>query len=85
MLKTFISSAIITFGLNALYGRYNVRRSFWAGKWNSTNAYNFVKYTISKGYPVDSWEYGNLLYYFFYTWSFNIAYHLFGVLEHEVS
>lgn len=66
MLKTFISSAIITFGLNALYGRYNVRRSFWAGKWNSTNAYNFVKYTISKGYPVDSWEYGNLLYYFFF-------------------
>lgn len=55
------TGAIITFGLNALYGRYNVRRSFWAGKWNSTNAYNFVKYTISKGYPVDSWEYGNEL------------------------
>uniref|UniRef100_A0A0E0KAE8 Heparanase-like protein n=1 Tax=Oryza punctata TaxID=4537 RepID=A0A0E0KAE8_ORYPU len=55
------TGAIITFGLNALYGRYNVRRSFWAGKWNSTNAYDFVKYTISKGYPVDSWEYGNEL------------------------
>ncbi|EAZ26032.1 hypothetical protein OsJ_09885 [Oryza sativa Japonica Group] len=55
------TGAIITFGLNALYGRYNVRRSFWASKWNSTNAYNFVKYTISKGYPVDSWEYGNEL------------------------
>ncbi|KAG8074006.1 hypothetical protein GUJ93_ZPchr0006g43812 [Zizania palustris] len=55
------SGAIVTFGLNALYGRYNVRRSFWAGKWNSTNAYDFLKYTISKGYPVDSWEFGNEL------------------------
>ncbi|KAK3148012.1 hypothetical protein QOZ80_3BG0289510 [Eleusine coracana subsp. coracana] len=55
------TGAIVTFGLNALYGRYNVRRSIWAGKWNSTNAYDFVKYTISKGYPVDSWEFGNEL------------------------
>lgn len=55
------TGAIITFGVNALYGRYNVRRSIWAGKWNSTNAYDFVKYTISKGYPVSSWEFGNEL------------------------
>ncbi|KAF7050061.1 hypothetical protein CFC21_058475 [Triticum aestivum] len=55
------TGAIITFGLNALHGRYNVQRSFWAGKWNSTNTYDFVKYTISKGYPVDSWEFGNEL------------------------
>uniref|UniRef100_A0A453IP63 Heparanase-like protein 2 n=2 Tax=Aegilops tauschii subsp. strangulata TaxID=200361 RepID=A0A453IP63_AEGTS len=55
------TGAIITFGLNALHGRYNVQRSFWAGKWNSTNTYDFVEYTISKGYPVDSWEFGNEL------------------------
>ncbi|XP_062216428.1 heparanase-like protein 1 [Phragmites australis] len=55
------TGAIVTFGVNALYGRYNVRRSIWAGKWNSTNAYDFLKYTISKGYPVDSWEFGNEL------------------------
>ncbi|KAL5679592.1 hypothetical protein ACJX0J_005977, partial [Zea mays] len=55
------TGAIVTFGVNALYGRYNVRRSIWAGKWNSTNAYDFVKYTISKGYPVGSWEFGNEL------------------------
>ncbi|KAM3314975.1 hypothetical protein ACQJBY_033626 [Aegilops geniculata] len=55
------TGAIITFGLNALHGRYNVQRSVWAGKWNSTNTYDFVKYTISKGYPVDSWEFGNEL------------------------
>ncbi|CAD6202589.1 unnamed protein product [Miscanthus lutarioriparius] len=55
------TGAIVTFGVNALYGRYNVRRSIWAGKWNSTNAYDFIKYTISKGYPVSSWEFGNEL------------------------
>jgi heparanase 1 len=55
------TGAIITFGLNALDGRHNVQRSFWAGKWNSSNAYDFVNYTISKGYPVDSWEFGNEL------------------------
>jgi hypothetical protein len=60
-----ICRAIITFGLNALDGRHNVQRSFWAGKWNSTNAYDFVNYTISKGYPVDSWEFGNLPYFLF--------------------
>jgi heparanase 1 len=62
-----ICRAIITFGLNALDGRHNVQRSFWAGKWNSTNAYDFVNYTISKGYPVDSCEFGNLLYFLFCT------------------
>ncbi|XP_066383894.1 heparanase-like protein 2 isoform X3 [Miscanthus floridulus] len=55
------TGAIVTFGVNALYRRYNVRRSIWAGKWNSTNAYDFIKYTISKGYPVSSWEFGNEL------------------------
>ena len=62
--------AIVTFGVNALYGRYNVRRSIWAGKWNSTNAYDFIKYTISKGYPVSSWEFGNTI---------------FSLLKHSVS
>ncbi|GJN08677.1 hypothetical protein PR202_ga26626 [Eleusine coracana subsp. coracana] len=65
--QTSVCSAIVTFGLNALYGRYNVRRTIWAGKWNSTNAYDFVKYTISKGYPVDSWEFGNTTQFLFTT------------------
>lgn len=60
--KTSMCRALVTFGVNALYGRYNVRRSIWAGKWNSTNAYDFVKYTISKGYPVGSWEFGNTIF-----------------------
>jgi hypothetical protein len=60
-----ICRAIVTFGLNALYGRYNVRHSIWAGNWNSTNAYDFVKCTISKGYLVDSWEFSNNIQFLF--------------------
>lgn len=51
--------AIVTFGLNALSGRSHIRRTIWGGAWNSTNARDFIQYTISKGYAVDSWEFGN--------------------------
>ncbi|THU65236.1 hypothetical protein C4D60_Mb05t01530 [Musa balbisiana] len=50
--------AIITFGLNALRGRHRVHNGMWAGDWNSTNTRDFIEYTISKGYQVDSWEFG---------------------------
>ncbi|XP_047314223.1 heparanase-like protein 1 [Impatiens glandulifera] len=53
--------ARITFGLNALRGRHAIKGGSWVGNWNSTNAYDFIKYTISKGYQIDSWEYGNEL------------------------
>ncbi|XP_020580043.1 heparanase-like protein 2 [Phalaenopsis equestris] len=55
------TGAVITFGLNALYGRHQAQKGFWHGAWNSTNARDFINYTISKGYPVDSWEFGNEL------------------------
>ncbi|KAL0911478.1 hypothetical protein M5K25_019622 [Dendrobium thyrsiflorum] len=55
------TGAIVTFGLNALYGRHQVQKGFWQGAWNSSNARDFIEYTISKGYPVDSWEFGNEL------------------------
>ena len=48
----------MTFGLNALYGRHKIRKGVWGGAWNSSNARSFIKYTISKGYRVDSWEFG---------------------------
>lgn len=51
-------SAIITFGLNALSGRRPTKWNVWVGDWDSRNAYDFLKYTIAKGYPVDSWEFG---------------------------
>ncbi|GAB2209460.1 hypothetical protein Droror1_Dr00026676 [Drosera rotundifolia] len=55
------TGAIITFGLNALYGRRKTRNGAWIGPWDSTNANDFIKYTISKGYKIDSWEFGNEL------------------------
>ncbi|KAF5200772.1 Heparanase-like protein, partial [Thalictrum thalictroides] len=51
--------AIVTFGLNALYGRHKIKGLAWGGAWDSSNAYEFIKYTVSKGYHIDSWEFGN--------------------------
>ena len=51
--------AIVTFGLNALHGRQHIRNIVWGGAWNSSNARDFIQYTVSQGYPVDSWEFGN--------------------------
>ncbi|KAK1268478.1 Heparanase-like protein 1 [Acorus gramineus] len=55
------TGAIVTFGLNALRGRHQTGKGIWGGAWNSTNARRFIEYTISKGYPVDAWEFGNEL------------------------
>lgn len=55
------TGVIVTFGLNALYGRHKTKNQVWAGAWNSTNARDFIQYTISKGYQIDSWELGNEL------------------------
>ncbi|XP_042466127.1 heparanase-like protein 2 [Zingiber officinale] len=53
--------AVIIFGLNALYGRNHIQINKWTGAWNSTNARDFISYSISKGYNVDTWEFGNEL------------------------
>ncbi|XP_008453244.2 heparanase-like protein 1 [Cucumis melo] len=55
------TGAIVTFGLNALHGRHRIQRDKWGGEWDSTNARDFINYTISKGYVIDSWEFGNEL------------------------
>lgn len=55
------TGAIITFGLNALYGRHQIRKGVWGGDWDSSNARNFINYSVSKGYQIDSWEFGNEL------------------------
>uniref|UniRef100_A0A6P3ZR13 heparanase-like protein 1 isoform X1 n=1 Tax=Ziziphus jujuba TaxID=326968 RepID=A0A6P3ZR13_ZIZJJ len=62
-LNQFFSTtgAVLTFGLNALSGRHRNNKGVWEGDWESTNAYDFIKYTISKGYQIDSWEFGNEL------------------------
>lgn len=55
------AGVVVTFGLNALYGRYKIRNGVWGGEWDSSNANNFINYTVSKGYHIDSWEFGNEL------------------------
>ncbi|KAL8141898.1 hypothetical protein V2J09_014930 [Rumex salicifolius] len=52
---------LLTFGLNALYGRHKSKTIEWVGDWDPSNAIDLIKYTISKGYKIDSWELGNEL------------------------
>ncbi|XP_030938386.1 heparanase-like protein 1 isoform X2 [Quercus lobata] len=54
------TGAVVTFGLNALNGRHN-QGILWLGDWDPSNAEALIKYTISKGYHIDSWEFGNEL------------------------
>ncbi|KAI4335931.1 hypothetical protein L6164_014526 [Bauhinia variegata] len=55
------TGAILTFSLNALRGRHQVEHNVWEGDWDSKNAYDFISYTVSKGYKINSWEFGNEL------------------------
>lgn len=49
----------MTFGLNALRGRHKLRGKAWGGAWDHINTQDFINYTVSKGYVIDSWEFGN--------------------------
>ncbi|TYJ16948.1 hypothetical protein E1A91_A09G016400v1 [Gossypium mustelinum] len=53
----------VTFGLNAILERNQsqIKKGLWVGNWQSQNASDFMKYTISRGYKVDSYEFGNQL------------------------
>ncbi|KAL9227344.1 hypothetical protein vseg_003041 [Gypsophila vaccaria] len=55
------TGAVLTFGINALHGRRKSNNGVWVGQWDPSNARDFIKYTISKGYEIDSWEFGNEL------------------------
>ncbi|KAL2326161.1 hypothetical protein Fmac_025219 [Flemingia macrophylla] len=50
----------LSFGLNALTGKKNSveDKLNWVGNWNPKNAISLMKYTISKGYKIDSYELG---------------------------
>ncbi|KAK7307068.1 hypothetical protein VNO77_39803 [Canavalia gladiata] len=53
----------LTFGLNALIGKRNSKEDKlnWVGNWNPLNAISLMRYTVSKGYKIDSYELGNEL------------------------
>ncbi|KAL0327135.1 UNVERIFIED_CONTAM: Heparanase-like protein 2 [Sesamum angustifolium] len=57
------TGARLTFGLNALTGRKKSKddNTLMVGNWKPRNAYQFMKYTASKGYKIDSYELGNEL------------------------
>ncbi|KAL6577765.1 hypothetical protein OROMI_010093 [Orobanche minor] len=57
------TGAIVTFGLNALTGRRKSRyiNNPMVGNWDPRNALEFMNYTASKGYKIDSYEFGNEL------------------------
>ncbi|GMI94501.1 glucuronidase 1 [Hibiscus trionum] len=49
--------------LNALFGRNEsqTEKGLWIGDWQPQNTRDFMQYTISKGYKVNSYEFGNQL------------------------
>ncbi|KAL8161463.1 hypothetical protein V2J09_012952 [Rumex salicifolius] len=56
------TGALVTFGLNALFGRSKLKgKDDYVGDWNPQNAEDFMKYTVSKGYKIHSYELGNEL------------------------
>ncbi|KAL3367699.1 hypothetical protein AABB24_008848 [Solanum stoloniferum] len=58
------TGAAITFSFNALIGRIpsdENNTTLWVGDWNHYNAKSLMKYTINKGYKIDSYELGNEL------------------------
>ncbi|KAJ7540923.1 hypothetical protein O6H91_10G036300 [Diphasiastrum complanatum] len=54
------TGSIVAFGLNALYGRHLIGRTF-SGSWDSSNAQEFIQYTFNKSYQILAWELGNEL------------------------
>ncbi|KAM5567340.1 heparanase-like protein 2 [Rosa sericea] len=57
------TQAKLWFGLNALHGKKTDPKDkiVWVGDWDAKNARDLMEYTISKGYPVESYELGNEL------------------------
>ncbi|XP_020151022.1 heparanase-like protein 2 [Aegilops tauschii subsp. strangulata] len=58
------TNTTVTFGLNALRGRRKAAENgstLHVGGWDGRNARDLMRYTVSKGYRVESWELGNEL------------------------
>ena len=53
--------AVIAFGLNALNGK-SLMSSGSEGSWDSSNARDFIQYTVDHGHKIKAWELGKLLF-----------------------
>ena len=52
---------MIAFGLNALNGK-SLMSSGSEGSWDSSNARDFIQYTVDHGHKIKAWELGKLLF-----------------------
>lgn len=55
------TGAVVAFGLNALKGRKMMSNRVMEGPWDSSNARDFIQYTVDHGYKINAWELGNEL------------------------
>lgn len=79
----------MTFGLNALIGRKKSKTddTLWEGDWNTQNARDLMKYTISKGYKIESYEFGinqdcNRIFFFLFFFIMQRCAYNFGYIYH---
>lgn len=49
---------LVAFGLNALFNRSRLGSGEWS-PWDSSNARDFIKFTVEHGIAVEAWELGN--------------------------
>jgi len=54
------TGASVAFGLNALNGK-QLTPSAATGPWDSSNARDFIQYTVDHGYKIQAWQLGNEL------------------------
>ena len=54
--------AVVAFGLNELNGKRLMSDGTTEGAWNSSNARDFIQYTVDHGYKIKAWELGKLLF-----------------------
>ena len=51
----------MAFGLNALTGKHWMSNGSMSGPWDSSNARDFIQYTVDHGHKIKAWELGKLL------------------------
>jgi heparanase 1 len=55
------TGAVVAFGLNALNGKRWKSNGATDGPWDSSNARDFIQYTVDHGHKIKAWELGNEL------------------------
>ena len=56
-MSAFVCRSLVAFGLNALINRPQIGDAW--GPWDSSNARDFIQFTIEQGIQIEAWELGN--------------------------